>query len=372
MLPVLRVAARVAPASSRLPSVQGCLKAPIQPVIHHRLNAFRSLPNPAAPLASVRYASNATYTITKKNKAEKTISPLVRIDEQFKTFKPRTPGLRFRRLPLRDHLWKGRPIRALTVAKRKTGGRNNTGRITVRHRGGGHRRRIRLLDWYRKEPGQHEVVRLEYDPGRTAHIALLRSLETGKLSYIVAPDKVSPGDKLISYMGMNNNQQKNNKTDSNVPQTISIRPGNCMPLSMVPVGTLVHCIGLQKGGPAKLARAAGTYAQVLQTGKQGYAQLKLSSGEVRRIPVEACATIGTVSNPNHQHRIDGKAGARRWKGWRPTVRGTAMNKVDHPNGGGRGKSKGNHQPKSPWGKLAKGGTTRTKKNPLVVKPRPRR
>ncbi|RKP28086.1 translation protein SH3-like domain-containing protein, partial [Syncephalis pseudoplumigaleata] len=301
---------------------------------------------------------------------------------QFKTFKPRTPGLRFRRLPLRDHLWKGRPIRKLTIAKRKQGGRNNTGRITVRHRGGGHRQRIRLLDWHRRTPGVHTVVRLEYDPGRTAHIALLRCEATEELSYIVAPDKVMPGDQLISYITRPTTTASSSSSDASenetatytgdISQTLSVTPGNCMPLSMVPVGTLVHCVGLRKNGPAKLVRSAGTYAQVLQTGKRGYAQLKLSSGEVRRIPVEACATIGTVSNPNHQHRIDGKAGVRRWKGWRPTVRGTAMNKVDHPNGGGRGKSKGGHQPKSPWGQLAKGGTTRHRKNPLVVKSRPRR
>ncbi|KAI9596051.1 translation protein SH3-like domain-containing protein [Syncephalis fuscata] len=284
-------------------------------------------------------------------------TPLVRIDGQFKTFKPRTPGIRFRRLPLRDHLWKGRPIRELTVAKRNKGGRNNTGRITVRHRGGGHRRRIRLLDWRRHTPGIHEVIRLEYDPGRTAHIALLKCEATEELTYIVAPDKVVPGDRLISYMrkatAPTTTAATDNSTEVNTGMTpaLSIAPGNCMPLSMVPVGTLVHCVGLRKGGPAQLARAAGTYAQVLQTGTRGYAQLKLSSGEVRRIPVDACATIGTTSNANHQHRIDGKAGVRRWKGWRPTVRGTAMNKVDHPNGGGRGKSKGGRQPTSPWGQL---------------------
>ncbi|RKP11074.1 translation protein SH3-like domain-containing protein [Thamnocephalis sphaerospora] len=366
MLSALRVAARTTPARAitAVPSITATLAALRRP------GPTASLLR--APLAvTARYASNSAL---KKGKKEKEHTPLVRLDEHFKTFKPRTPGLRFRRLPRRDHLWKGGPVRALTVAKRNKGGRNNTGRITVRHRGGGHRRRIRLLDWRRAEPGTHEVVRLEYDPGRTAHIALLKSVATEKLSYIVAPDKVAAGDRLVSYMGNKATaaEKASETADIGVMQAISIRPGNCMPLSMVPVGTLVHCIGLHKGGPAQLARAAGTYAQVLQTGLRGYAQLKLSSGEVRRIPVEACATIGTTSNPNHQHRIDGKAGARRWKGWRPTVRGSAMNKVDHPNGGGRGKSKGGHQPKSPWGKLAKGGTTRRIKNPLVVKPRPRR
>jgi ribosomal protein L2 len=225
------------------------------------------------------------------------------------------------------------------------------------------------------------VVRLEYDPNRTAHIALLRCETTQALSYIIAPNKAVAGDQLVSYMTpttTNTNKHATNSDEStdtdsmSILQSLNMTPGNCMPLSMVPVGTLVHCIGLRKNGPAQLARAAGTYAQVLQTGKRGYAQIKLSSGEVRRIPVDACATIGTASNPNHQHRIDGKAGVRRWKGWRPTVRGTAMNKVDHPNGGGRGKSKGGRQPTSPWGQLAKGGTTRHRKNPLVVKSRPRR
>ncbi|KAK9763208.1 mitochondrial 54S ribosomal protein rml2 [Basidiobolus ranarum] len=294
---------------------------------------------------------------------------VVRKDGQFKTWKPITPGLRFKRMVLRDHLWKGRPIRKLTVAKRKKGGRNNTGRITVRHRGGGHKRRIRILDWQRTKPGAHEVVRLEYDPGRTAWIALLKNLKNEELSYIVAPDKVQPGDIVQSYRKP---PTPDHGQHADITQTVSIERGNCMPLKMIPVGSLIHCIGLVPFGPGLMCRSAGTYGQLMATGQTGYAQVRLSSGEVRRIHVDCIATIGVVSNPNHQHQILGKAGARRWRGWRPTVRGMAMNPCDHPHGGGRGKSKGNRHPVSPWGKPAKGGKTRTKPNKYVIKPRERR
>ncbi|KAI8146081.1 translation protein SH3-like domain-containing protein [Fennellomyces sp. T-0311] len=290
--------------------------------------------------------------------------------QQFKTYKPTTPGKRWLKRVPRDHLYKGKAVRKLTVAKRSTGGRNNTGRITVRHRGGGHKRRIRIIDWHRAEPGQQIVERLEHDPGRSAWIALLRHEQTGTLSYIVAPQGVKPGDKLISY------RAEQNKTDTvdehGITRTVSIDPGNCMPLKMVPVGTIIHNIGLKRNGPAIMARAAGTYAQLIQTGETGYAQVRLSSGEVRLVPVDACATIGAVSNPDHQHETLGKAGRSRWMGIRPTVRGVAMNSTDHPHGGGRGKSKGNKHPRSPWGVLAKGGKTRKTPNQFVVKPRPRR
>lgn len=285
---------------------------------------------------------------------------------QFKTKKPTTPGKRWLKRVPRDHLYKGKAVRALTIAKRNSGGRNNTGRITIRHRGGGHKRRIRILDWQRQEQGHQTVQRLEHDPGRTAWIALLRHDTTGKLSYIVAPQGLKAGDKVSSY------RADKNKAEEDITRTVAIDVGNCMPLKMIPVGTILHNIGLKRNGPAIMARSAGAYAQLIQTGETGYAQVRLSSGEVRLVPVDACATIGAVSNPDHQHEMLGKAGRSRWLGIRPTVRGMAMNACDHPHGGGRGKSKGNKDPRSPWGVLAKGGKTRKTPNQFVVKPRPRR
>ncbi|KAJ1656531.1 mitochondrial 54S ribosomal protein rml2 [Dispira simplex] len=295
---------------------------------------------------------------------------VVRRDALFKTYKPITPGLRHRRMPLRDHLWKKGPIKALTIPKRRKGGRNNLGRITVRHRGGGHKRRIRVVDFHRVEGGAQHVVRLEYDPGRSAHIALLKHKETGKLSYIVAPDKLEPGMTVHSFRKQDPSKQVDQKTGEEITRSVNIDVGNCLLLSMIPVGTIVHCVGLRPNGRAQLCRAAGTFAQILSTGLMGHAQLRLSSGEIRKIPVSACATIGVVSNINHKNRQLGKAGTRRNLGWRPSVRGVAMNRRDHPHGGGRGKSKSNVQPVSPWGKPAKGGRTRKHTNQMVVKPRP--
>ncbi|ORZ22359.1 translation protein SH3-like domain-containing protein, partial [Absidia repens] len=305
---------------------------------------------------------------------------------QFKTKKPTTPGKRWLKRVPRDHLHKGKAVRSLTVAKRGTGGRNNTGRITIRHRGGGHKRRIRIIDWHRMATGEQQVMRLEHDPGRTAWIALLRHEETGQLSYIVAPQGIKPGDTVVSYRSeaMEQQQQQqeaaaaagselvmDEEDHDGITRTAAIDIGNCMPLKMMPVGTIIHNIGLKRNGPAIMARSAGAYAQLIQTGDTGYAQVRLSSGEVRLVPVEACATIGSVSNPDHQHEMLGKAGRSRWMGIRPTVRGMAMNACDHPHGGGRGKSKGNKDPRSPWGVLAKGGKTRKTPNQFVVKPRPR-
>jgi ribosomal protein L2 len=286
---------------------------------------------------------------------------------QFKTKKPTTPGKRWLKRVPRDHLYKGKAVRALTIAKRSTGGRNNTGRITIRHRGGGHKRRIRIIDWHRQESGSQTVMRLEHDPGRTAWIALLKHDSTGKLSYIVAPHGIKTGDKVTSYRSHTSSTE-----GEQITRTVAIDAGNCMPLKMIPVGTILHNIGLKRNGPAVMARSAGAYAQLIQTGETGYAQVRLSSGEVRLVPVDACATIGAVSNPDHQHEMLGKAGRSRWLGIRPTVRGMAMNSCDHPHGGGRGKSKGNKDPRSPWGVLAKGGKTRKTPNQFVVKPRPRR
>jgi ribosomal protein L2 len=285
---------------------------------------------------------------------------------QFKTKKPTTPGKRWLKRVPRDHLYKGKAVRALTIAKRSSGGRNNSGRITIRHRGGGHKRRIRILDWQRQETGAQTVMRLEHDPGRTAWIALLKHDHTSKLSYIVAPHGIKAGDKVTSY------RQVEDNVETGITRTVAVDAGNCLPLKMIPVGTILHNIGLKRNGPAVMARSAGAYAQLIQTGETGYAQVRLSSGEVRLVPVDACATIGAVSNPDHQHEMLGKAGRSRWLGIRPTVRGMAMNACDHPHGGGRGKSKGNKDPRSPWGVLAKGGKTRKTPNQFVVKPRPRR
>ncbi|KAJ1789971.1 mitochondrial 54S ribosomal protein rml2 [Coemansia sp. RSA 2167] len=348
-------------------------------------------------------------------------------DGQFKTWKPLAPTLRQRRMTSRKHLHKGGPVRELTVAKRRTGGRNNTGRITCRHRGGGAKRRIRLVDFRRKETGPQQVIRLEYDPGRSAHIALIKHMETGKLSYILAPVGLKPGAIVQSFMGESKPKSaaqikeeeeaaaaaalaaeaearaqfeeslaEDAETDAYgkvesievegaqeytseglkhqaaSSSRASLVVGNCMPLKMVPIGTIIHNIGLHPFGRAQLARSAGASVQLLYTAPTGLAQIKMMSGEIRRVPVEACATLGRVSNANHKNQKLGGAGARRRRGWRPTVRGTAMNTHDHPHGGGRGKSKGNKHPRSPWGKPAKGGKTRRKPNPMVVRARPRR
>ncbi|KAJ1675531.1 mitochondrial 54S ribosomal protein rml2 [Spiromyces aspiralis] len=372
--------------------------------------AHRALLGAAKRSGALRFNSTAAESSTAK------VTGVTRDDGVFKTWKPITPGVRHKRMASRQHLHKGKPVRALTVAKRRTGGRNHHGRITCRHRGGGAKRRIRLVDFKRRDGGPQEVVRLEYDPGRTAHIALIRHLETGKLSYILAPAQLKPGMIVQSFIQqseqidrearLKQQQQEQHAEEeeivgesvsqpltegveeeepnaqasgdgkklwqpSNMNRSVTIAPGNCLPLKMIPAGTLIHNIGLHKGEKGRLARAAGTYAQLLYTSNKGCAQIKLMSGEVRRVPVDVCATIGTVSNPNHKHESLGKAGARRLRGWRPSVRGVAMNKKDHPHGGGRGKSKSKHHPVSPWGKPAKGGKTRLKPNPMVIRPRSR-
>ncbi|KAJ1752166.1 mitochondrial 54S ribosomal protein rml2 [Coemansia sp. RSA 1290] len=361
-------------------------------------------------LALQRVSTAVSHRLSKPKLASQQVRTMANTtdDGQFKTWKPLAPTLRQRRMASRKHLHKGGPIRELTVAKRRTGGRNNTGRITCRHRGGGAKRRIRLVDFRRKEPGPQQVIRLEYDPGRTAHIALIKHMETGKLSYILAPIGLKPGAVVQSFMSegqkaLENTEssaqttaEKDNenadspetpdgevpgaqeytseglKLKAGAPQKATLEVGNCMPLKMVPIGSIIHNIGLHPFGRAQIARSAGASAQLLYTAPTGLAQIKLMSGEIRRVPVDACATLGRVSNPNHKHEKLGGAGARRRRGWRPTVRGTAMNTHDHPHGGGRGKSKGNKHPRSPWGKLAKGGKTRRKPNTLVVRERPRR
>ncbi|GBB85168.1 hypothetical protein RclHR1_11710010 [Rhizophagus clarus] len=339
------------------------------------------LPSTFLPSTSIHGILNRTYASATKRSLAVSLSKPARKTEpveltqgRFKTYTPRTPGLRWLKRPVNDHLWKGKPIRKLTIPKKKNAGRNHHGCITVRHQGGGHKRRIRLIDFFRWDPSPHEVIRIEYDPNRSAHLALLQNTIDKKYSYIIAPYNLQPGTIVRSFRQSPQSTSENDQTsqDSDITKVIPIEKGNCMPLKLIPVGTTINCIGLKPDGPATLCRSAGVSAQLVRTGEKGYAQVKLKSGEVRLIHVDCCATIGNVSNPDHQHATLGKAGRSRWLGVRPTVRGVAMNAVDHPHGGGRGKSKGNRHPVSPWGVLAKGGKTRKKSNKMVVKPRPRR
>jgi len=259
-----------------------------------------------------------------------------------KTFKPTTPGRRQLVLVDRSDLWKGQPEKSLTEGLRSKGGRNNTGRITVRWRGGGHKRRYRLIDFKRtKIDVVATVERLEYDPNRTAFIALIAYAD-GEKSYILAPQRLGVGDQVVAG------------------EKVDIKPGNAMPLKNIPVGTIVHNVELKAGKGGQLARSAGTYAQLV--GKdQGYAQLRLASGELRMVRGECIATIGAVSNPDQQNVSLGKAGRAVWLGRRPSVRGVAMNPIDHPHGGGEGRTSGGRHPVTPWGKPTKGKKTRSNK-----------
>jgi large subunit ribosomal protein L2 len=258
-----------------------------------------------------------------------------------KSYKPTTPGQRQLVLVDRSELWKGKPVKALTEGKREKGGRNNHGRITQRWRGGGHKRRLRLVDFKRaKADVTAEVQRLEYDPNRSAFIALIR-YEDGELAYILAPQRLKEGDRIISG------------------ERVDVKPGNAMPLRSIPIGTIVHNVEMKAGKGGQLARAAGTYVQLVGR-DAGYALLRLSSGEVRMVRAECRATIGAVSNPDRQNVSIGKAGRNRWLGRRPSVRGVAMNPIDHPHGGGEGRTSGGRHPVTPWGKGTKG--TKTRKN----------
>ncbi|GJN87537.1 hypothetical protein Rhopal_000491-T1 [Rhodotorula paludigena] len=347
----------------------------------------------------------------------------------FKTYLPVTPSLRQLRVPISEHLHKGGPFRPLTEAKRGHGGRNNHGRITVRARGGGHKRRIRLVDFVRRETGEQLVERIEYDPGRSAHIALLRHKETGAVSYILAPTGLRAGDTVQSFRsGVPDSfligggsaaaeavDAEADPLDPSTPQSVlppsssssaaaassaspslstsspaslaqidvsvlrslALRPGNCLPIRLIPVGTVVHAISLAPEGKAVLERSAGGSARIISASSPGgkHAQVRLSSGEVRLVGLDCVASIGTVSNPDHQHRNLGKAGRMRWLGFRPQSRGVAMNARDHPHGGGRGKSKGNNHPTDEWGNGMKGQRTRApgskNGNKMVVRERPR-
>ncbi len=259
-----------------------------------------------------------------------------------KSFNPVTASLRGTILIDRSELWKGAPVKGLTEGKHSTGGRNNHGRITSRFRGGGHKQSYRIIDFKRRKfdvPGV--VERLEYDPNRTAFLALIR-YQDGELAYILAPQRIKAGDAVIAAA------------------RADIKPGNAMPLSAVPVGTIVHNVELKPGAGGKVARAAGQYVQLV--GKDaGYAQIKLMSGELRMVRGDCIATIGAVSNPDNSNQEFGKAGRKRWMGRKPHNRGVVMNPVDHPHGGGEGRTSGGRHPVTPWGKPTKGYKTRVNK-----------
>ena len=252
--------------------------------------------------------------------------------------KPTSPGRRFR-VNIKQDLYKGRPEKTLVESKKRTSGRNNNGNITVRHRGGGHKRLYRIIDFKRNKFDIEGVVKtIEYDPNRSANIALIE-YKDGDKSYIIAPKKLKVKAKILS--------------GENAP----IKDGNSLPLAKIPQGTEVHCIEMRPGKGAQIARAAGTTARLVA--KEGkYATLRLSSGEMRKILLSCRATVGVISNEQHNLQSIGKAGAMRWRGIRPTVRGVAMNPVDHPHGGGEGKTSGGRSPVSPWGQSAKGLKTR--------------
>ncbi len=269
-----------------------------------------------------------------------------------KTFKPTTPSQRQLVIVDRSELWKGKPVKELTEGLRSHGGRNNTGRITMRHRGGGHKQRYRLVDFKRTKGDMPATVeRLEYDPNRTAFIALVR-YQDGELSYILAPQRLKAGDSVVSG------------------EKVDVKPGNAMPLKNIPVGTIVHNVELRPGKGGQLARAGGTYVQLVGR-DSGYALLRLASGEVRMVRGECMASIGAVSNADHQNIVIAKAGRSRWLGRRPSVRGVAMNPIDHPHGGGEGRSSGGRHPVTPWGKPTKGKKTRHNKSTdrLIVRRR---
>jgi large subunit ribosomal protein L2 len=269
-----------------------------------------------------------------------------------KNFNPVTASLRGTVLVDRSELWKGKPVKGLTEGKSHSGGRNNHGRITSRFRGGGHKQSYRIVDFKRRKfdvPGV--VERLEYDPNRTAFLALVK-YQDGELAYILAPQRLRAGDAVVASA------------------RADIKPGNAMPLAAIPVGTIVHNVEMKQGAGGKIARAAGQYAQLV--GKDsGYAQIKLMSGELRMVRGECMATIGAVSNPDNANVHIGKAGRSRWLGRKPHNRGVVMNPVDHPHGGGEGRTSGGRHPVTPWGKPTKGYKTRVNKrtDSLIIRRR---
>lgn len=260
-----------------------------------------------------------------------------------KKYKPTSPAQRGLVLVDRSGLYKGKPVKSLTEGLTKSGGRNNYGRITVRFRGGGHKRSYRVIDFKRgKADVPATVERIEYDPNRTAFIALIK-YEDGEFAYILAPQRLAVGDMVVS----------GNRVD--------VKPGNAMPLANIPVGTIVHNVEMKPGKGGQIARSAGAYVQLVGR-DQGYALLRLSSGEQRMVPGTCMATIGAVSNPDHSNITIAKAGRNRWLGKKPHVRGVVMNPVDHPHGGGEGRTSGGRHPVTPWGKPTKGKKTRSNKS----------
>ena len=259
-----------------------------------------------------------------------------------KNFNPTTPSRRSLVLVDRSELHKGSPVKKLTKGLTKTGGRNNKGRTTMWWKGGGHKRSYRIIDFKRKKDDKKaEVIRLEYDPNRTCHIALIK-YEDGELSYIIAPQKLKVSDTIISG------------------NSVDIKPGNCLPMKNIPPGTLLHNVELKPGKGGQIARSAGSSVQLVGKDRNN-AMLKMVSGEQRLVPLICRATIGIVSNPDHQNCKSGKAGRSRWLGKRPHVRGVVMNPVDHPHGGGEGKTSGGRNPVTPWGVPTKGKRTRNNK-----------
>ncbi|HEX2655826.1 MAG TPA: 50S ribosomal protein L2 [Xanthobacteraceae bacterium] len=269
-----------------------------------------------------------------------------------KTFKPVTPSLRQLVIVDRSGLYKGKPVKTLTEGKNASGGRNNNGRITVRFRGGGHKQTYRVVDFKRRKfdvPAR--VERIEYDPNRTAFIALLK-YQDGELAYILAPQRLAEGDTVIAG------------------QQVDVKPGNAMPMSSMPVGTIIHNIEFKIGKGGQLARSAGAYAQIVGR-DQDYVILRLNSGEQRLVHGQCMATVGAVSNPDHMNISIGKAGRKRWMGRKPHNRGVTMNPIDHPHGGGEGRTSGGRHPVTPWGFPTKGKKTRKNKstNKFIVSSR---
>ncbi|MGV0909396.1 50S ribosomal protein L2 [Martelella sp. FOR1707] len=261
-----------------------------------------------------------------------------------KTFNPTTPSQRQLVIVERSELYKGKPVKALTQGLSSKGGRNNYGRVTARFQGGGHKRTYRMIDFKRRKFGvEGTVERLEYDPNRSAFIALINYAD-GELAYILAPQRLAVGDKVQA-----------------AESAIDVKPGNAMPLQNIPVGSIVHNVEMKPGKGGQIARSAGTYVQLVGR-DQGMAILRLNSGEQRLVPGSCLATIGAVSNPDHSNTNDGKAGRSRWRGKRPHVRGVVMNPIDHPHGGGEGRTSGGRHPVSPWGKPTKGKRTRKNKS----------
>ncbi|KAI6154178.1 translation protein SH3-like domain-containing protein [Pisolithus tinctorius] len=308
-------------------------------------------------LSARNYATTSNF----KNKKEEVIASFDHVEAEYKTYKPITPGIRHLKRPINPHLYKGKPS-----------GRNSTGRITVRFRGGGHKRRIRVVDFMRNEPGVYDVVRIEYDPGRSAHIALItaRDPKTEAGDVVQSFRSGIPEDLHREVFGTQEETAGNaEEVDVGILSGKTIKLGNCLPLRLIPTGT----------GKAILVRSAGTFAQVLHHEEGGrYSHVRLQSGEIRKVLQSCVATVGKVSNAAWHGRSLGKAGRNRWLGWRPRVRGVAMNACDHPHGGGRGKSKSNKHPVSVWGWPTKGKRTRKpgpkgpkNSNKMVLKERPR-